>query len=146
VALRDNDPYLFNCETCRHEFDMAPSTVVSGSWCPYCANKRRCEEEKCTHCHARSIASYPKAARYWSVKNPFTIRSIALYSKVICIFDCDACGNEFTAQAFNVALGGWCPHCRNKTEIKLLEWLKTTLPTLTITPTSTLRLVSQSSH
>jgi hypothetical protein len=42
VALNDNRLYLFDCETCNHEFQMSPANINKvDHWCPYCTNRRR---------------------------------------------------------------------------------------------------------
>ena len=47
------------------------------------------------------------------------------------IFDCD-CGHEFSTALYNIVNGRWCPLCKNKTEKKLLVWLKSTFTHYTI--------------
>lgn len=44
------------------------------------------------------------------------------------IFDCVVCHNEFDTLLYNVLTGFWCPHCKNKTESKVLKYLREEYP------------------
>jgi len=47
-----------------------------------------------------------------------------MFSSYLAWFICNVCDDEFETQVTNVASGTWCPNCKNKTEAKLLTWLK----------------------
>jgi len=134
VARCSSDTYLFDCEICKHYFTASPRNVTQGDWCSYCSNSKRCGDVNCKVCFLHSIASHPNGGKYWSSKNPVSALTVALHAQCNYIFDCDVCGNDFQATPDNVCRGSWCPRCRNKTELKLLTWLQTTFPTLTIVP------------
>lgn len=116
---------LFNCNICNHTFSSKLYNITSNNnWCPYCAipSKILCTND-CIICFNRSFASH-KNVIYWSNKNNINPRNIRKCSNIKFIFNCNICNNEFTMALNNICAGKWCPFCKNKTEKKLLEWLK----------------------
>jgi len=65
----------------------------------------------------------------WSAKNTIDPRHTFKGSEKRGIFDCDVCHSEFEAKLYNVLAGYWCPYCKNKTEAKMLKFLKSVYPT-----------------
>ncbi|AHA46166.1 putative restriction endonuclease [Insectomime virus] len=110
----------FKCDVCPHEFEAQVSHVSNGSWCPYCANppKRLCD---CETCYKKSFASHEKA-ECWSSKNKKSARETFLNSNIKAWFKCEK-KHEFKAQVDNVSNGRWCPKCKHKTELLVLEFL-----------------------
>ena len=52
------------------------------SWCPYCANKDLCDENKdCKQCYHKSFASHEKS-KYWSDKNELKPINVFLNSNL----------------------------------------------------------------
>ena len=49
VALNSHKKFWFNCDKCSHDFEIILKDLnLGGNWCPYCANKKICENcEKC---------------------------------------------------------------------------------------------------
>ena len=43
------------------------------------------------------------------------------------MFECDVCSHTFESAAKHVTVGGWCPHCKNKTELKVFNFLRNEL-------------------
>jgi very-short-patch-repair endonuclease len=123
IFLQSNKKIIFNCLTCLHEYETTPNHYYNrnGS-CPYCANKKLCNNE-CNICYNKSFASHP-LVNCWSIKNTINPRNIFKGSETKCIFDCDTCKSEFESKMYNILTGYWCPYCKNKTEAKLLEFIK----------------------
>lgn len=111
-----SDKYLFNCKTCNHEFKMSLSC---DSWCPYCSSSKLCNNKNCNYCFNKSYASHPKSI-YWSDKNKLKPRQVFKGSSTKYWFNCDKCKHDFKLSSPNT----WCPKCRYKTELKLLNWFK----------------------
>ena len=131
VFIKSNDKFWFDCDVCGHEFDSRLSDVTGkGKWCPYCSSQKMCSSEiLCYSCHNKSFASYDentssgkKKVDCWSDKNELTPRDVFLTTGNKFWFDCDVCGHEFDSRLSNIKRGRWCPHCINKTELKLLNW------------------------
>ena len=123
VSRNGGKKFWFDCPDCSHSFESMISNIVKGQWCPYCSSKKICGDKGCSHCFKRSFASYPRAEN-WSDKNELKPHQVALRSHKKFSFDCPECNNTFSSQCNNVVSGCWCPHCVNKTETKLLEWLR----------------------
>jgi len=50
VFAKVNTKYWFTCTKCKHDFDMSLDFVSSGTWCPFCAHRQRCDKLSCTSC------------------------------------------------------------------------------------------------
>ena len=118
-----NQKYWFNCDKCTHTFDMSIAGISnSGNWCRYCANQDFCLEN-CDECYNKSMASHEKS-KYWSKKNKFSPREITKGSRQKIIFNCYNCNLDFETRPYSIVfLKSWCPHCINKTELKLHKQL-----------------------
>lgn len=124
---------FFKCGECGHTFDIRLGKVSGKDvrWCHFCGGKRLCKDEDCTWCFERSFASHPRA-KHWSKENRRTPRSIRICGKEIGIFNCEDCGGEFEKKIVDVASGGnWCPECVNKTEKKVMRFLRELYPKTT---------------
>jgi len=119
-----NKKRWFNCMKCKHTFESALNNISSGNGCPYCRiGGILCTAIDCEMCHRKSFA-YSKKAEFWSSKNEKSPRDFTISSAIKNLFDCDVCGNIFSAQLCHISNGSWCPHCKNKTEAILFEFLK----------------------
>ena len=116
----------FNCDKCKHSFEQYLNHVNNGIWCPYCKNKKLCENVDCADCFNKSFASHEKS-KYWSNKNETSPRNVFKVSYTKIIFNCDKCVNEYETYLSN---NTGCPFCINKTENKLYEKLKPFYPTI----------------
>ncbi len=103
---------VFNCKKCLHQFDKSLGNVSLGRWCPFCANKKLCDNINCNICFEKSFASHPKSI-FWSTKNPSTPRQIFKNSNINYVFDCE-CGHEITPILSDVSRGSWCGFCNSK--------------------------------
>ncbi|AQQ73821.1 putative endonuclease [Kurlavirus BKC-1] len=120
--LHSDDEALFNCDGCRHGFEMRVDHVSRGSWCSYCSNKKLCDSPECETCFKNSFASHAKA-KCWSDRNKKTARQTFPRSNSDVWFECEK-KHEFKAKVANVSNGSWCPKCQNKTEALVLKFLK----------------------
>ena len=124
-----NEKRWFECDVCNHSFESNLNGVSQGGWCPFCAGITRCKDATCDDCFKRSFASHERAS-CWSDKNPDKPRDCARSMNKKRWFDCDVCSHSFESLLSNVSnRGRWCPHCVNKTETKLYDYIKTVYPT-----------------
>ena len=49
VFKSSHKKYWFECD-CGHTFDSQLDSINKGSWCPYCANQKLCNEKSCLSC------------------------------------------------------------------------------------------------
>ena len=128
VALSGHLKRWFQCSApaCAHEFEASPATVVAGSWCPFCANKRRCDSRECGVCTAHSFAGCTDQMKLgcWLIdrNGGLTPRDVALNDHRKRWFQCDQldCCHQFDIAPHSIlSQGSWCPMCKKKTERKL---------------------------
>jgi len=113
VSKSSHTKYWFDCDKCSHSFENALNNVVAGRWCPFCKNKKLCEEE-CQHCYDNSFASHENA-KFWSKKNgDVKPRDVFQKSNKKYWFDCHKCKHSFDSSLNHVTHGKWCPYCENQ--------------------------------
>jgi very-short-patch-repair endonuclease len=126
VFKSSNTKFWFNCNECNHEFECALNNINAGKWCSYCANKILCENDNCKICFDKSFASHPKS-KFWNEQNKVNPKQVFNSSSKKFIFNCFVCKNVFESSINNITNKNnmtWCPYCKNKTELKLFNWLK----------------------
>jgi very-short-patch-repair endonuclease len=126
IFKNTHNEYLFNCNKCKHVFNISITHITNrNSWCSYCCNSPRklCEKESCKHCFNNSFNSNEKS-KYWSIKNKLKPRQVFKSTSDKYWFDCNKCNNNFECSPNNIEKNNWCPYCKNKTELKLFNWLK----------------------
>jgi very-short-patch-repair endonuclease len=124
VFLHSNRKFWFDCKKCEHSYTNTPSHYYNrGRACPYCANIRLCESTECMTCFNKSFASHPRMT-CWSPKNTLDPRMTFKGSNSRAYFECDKCSMEFDTRLYNVLTGYWCPGCKNKSELKVLTYLR----------------------
>jgi hypothetical protein len=135
VAKHARRKYWFQCDVCNHDFDNSLSVILGQNcWCPYCSvpSKKLCGEEYCNYCFNKSFASYKGKTSCGKIKvdcwhptknGELTPRNVTISSGKKCWFQCDICNHSFDSVLNNVSGNMWCPHCKNKTELKLYKWL-----------------------
>ena len=110
-----NTKYWFNC-ICGHEFESNLNQITgTNSWCPYCSNKKLCENEDCKSCYEKSFASHEKSYQ-WSDKNgDVKPRQVFKSANTRYWFNCVTCCHEFKV-ALNDVTGhnSWCSYCANQ--------------------------------
>ena len=129
--------YWFKCDEkkCEHSFIISLNNITSlnNHWCPFCNNKILCDNKKCISCFDKSFASFKDTVNnklkidcFNIKKNEITPRELFKSSDKKCIFDCNVCNHSFTTRLSDITRKYrfiWCPHCKNKTELKLYNWL-----------------------
>ena len=127
VLKGSHQKFWFNCDKCKHEFDISITNIIGNNWCRFCANQDFCLEN-CEDCYNKSMASHEKS-KYWSNKNVENPRQITKGSRKKIIFYCNICNLDFETIPYSVVfLNSWCPFCNNKTEGKLYKQLLELFP------------------
>ena len=121
VFKSTHEKYWFKCDICDHEFKISLNDVTTGKYCPYCANKKLCNND-CDSCKEKSLESSPMA-KYWSIENNTEPRFVFKYARVKYKFDCPNCNKIYVAKPNSVSRGFWCGCTKNKTEKKLYDFL-----------------------
>lgn len=123
--------YKFDCDNCPHSFEKGLNHIIDDDWCPYCSHHKLCHDDNCIDCFENSFASFEGKTingklkvDCWSNKNDVTPREVFKNTHKKYKFDCDICSNIFEQQLNCVNKNVWCTICKNKTEKKLLNWLK----------------------
>jgi hypothetical protein len=121
------------CTKCNHVNTIKTVHVFNGTYkhCSYCSPsnaKTLCDKMDCAMCHEKSFASHPKASCWNQQKNDKPARFVFRGGAYKALFNCNTCNFEFPASCNNVNSGHWCPICRNKTELKLFNYLKALYP------------------
>jgi len=136
----NNNKFWFKCVNCPHSFDSALNNITCHNrWCPYCCNppKKMCEnneDKHCITCFNKSFASFDgltingkKKVECWHLTENGDIKPCDLFkcsSTGKFCFTCDNCHDSFDSALSNITNGNWCPHCKNKTALKLHKWLQ----------------------
>ena len=104
---------IFNCDKCGHEFTSCPSRIKQNNWCPYCINRKLCNDPDCENCFSRSFASCV-ICKLWSSKNKINPRNIPINDKRRYYFMCKKCGHDFLMSPSDLQRGYGCNYCSNK--------------------------------
>ncbi len=106
--------YLFECTECKHEFQTALFSIKKDKHCPYCSNKKLCEDDSCQTCYNKSCASHIMA-QAWSSLNDITPNKVFLQSNKKMKFNCLKCNHLYETQVLHYYnRNGSCPYCANK--------------------------------
>ena len=132
VARRSGIKFWFYCDNCPHEFECSLDSIGSkkSCWCPYCCipSKQLCKKN-CDYCFKKSFAnsgltpSGNKILDCCNDKNKLKPRDVHRGSCQVFHFTCDRCDSDFSKSAYHITQRVWCPHCKNKTELKLHNYL-----------------------
>lgn len=117
VAKCSRGKYWFQCDKCPHAFDIRLYHVTCHDRrCPYCSNKKLCDDQACQVCHEKSFASHPKSAHWHDEKNgDVKPRDVAKCSNQKYWFQCDKCPHDFDIRLDAVTgQDQWCFYCANK--------------------------------
>lgn len=108
--------YLFNCDTCFHEFTSPLARMYSTkNGCPYCHSKSLCEDFECDICFMKSFASQERSIYWNKEKNIKSPREIPINSQQKFWFKCDKCNHDFQGILHNITgYNQWCPFCGNQ--------------------------------
>ena len=110
VSKNSHKKFWFICGECGHSFDIQLDKVTAGIWCPFCVNRRLCEED-CTQCYEKSFASKPRAEFWDYIKNEKTPREVTKSCNKKFWFICSECEHSFETSLNSVTKGRWCPYC-----------------------------------
>ena len=97
--------YFLKCDVCNHEIHMVPNSIKQGRNCVYCGSMKLCENDDCTYCFDKSLASILKIEQFIFKKGDEH-----------CTFKCKTCEYIYTNTANHISNGQGCPNCKNKTE------------------------------
>jgi len=113
ISKNAHKKYWFICDECGHNIELVPNTVTSGSWCSFCKNMKRCEDEKCVFCYNHSFASHNRS-KYWDyTKNKETPRQVSKSNNIKYWFTCDICNHSIHISPSKILAGRWCSFCKN---------------------------------
>lgn len=114
------------CDKCSHSFRAKCNNILSGYWCPYCANQKRCDELSCKLCNNKRLSSH-ELIKFWNKElnknlNPEKISSGN--SKLKVWINCPKNKHiPFELTPSHILRGSGCPSCVRKTESKIGEFL-----------------------
>jgi hypothetical protein len=104
--------FIFNCETCKHEFITTLSAICRNRWCPYCSNTTLCRSNDCIICFNKSFASIDR--HIYLKDKAINPRTIAKYSNKLYDFVCNICSHEIHQSINSVSSNIWCKYCENQ--------------------------------
>jgi hypothetical protein len=128
LSCCSNKKVKFECDVCLHTFESRLGHVNDGSWCGMCSTMwKHCGTDECTFCYERSFASYAGLTsndkkKVDCIVNKANLR-LPLNNNEKGKFKCDVCLHTFESRLSHVNNGTWCPHCKNKTELKVFNFL-----------------------
>ena len=115
VSRNSNKKFHFTCEICNHDFMKHLYTLASDKWCPFCSNKKLCEDSECKKCFNNSFASHPKSLYWHPTKNENEMsRNVFRKTHKAFWFNCETCKHDFIMSIYTVTSGKWCPFCSSK--------------------------------
>lgn len=115
VALNSHKKFWFDCE-CGHDFESTLLNINKGNnWCPYCYNRKLCDNDNCDTCYNKSFASHEKSI-YWSNKNELNPRQVFRGAdRKKFIFNCDKCFHTIIMKIKDITCKGhWCSFCSHQ--------------------------------
>lgn len=117
VLKNSNKSFIFICDVCSHEFNVAPNSFINLKGCPFCAvpSQRLCDNIDCVSCFNRSFASVDKSL-YWSTRNNIEPRNVLKFSDKKYLFKCNDCNHDFESSPSHISNGTWCPFCAKYSE------------------------------
>nr|WNL49975.1 restriction endonuclease [Marseillevirus sp.] len=114
VFAGSDKKFWFDCEKCKHSFEMGLCSVSNGHFCPFCSSQKLCSSNECKICFEKSFASSNKA-EFWSTeKNKQSPREVFANSGKKFWFECGKCKHSFEIRLACVSNGSFCPFCSNK--------------------------------
>jgi hypothetical protein len=121
----------FTCTKCGHGTLIIIKDAADSIGCQYCVRSVHCGDRNCQLCKNNSIMSL-KMSKYLSPKNDAETWKLSKGNSKVVIFDCPYCGNEYRAVVLTVFHGHWCNCRKNKSELKLYNFLTKSFPNKTI--------------
>ena len=133
LAISSDKKVQFNCDVCKHTFSTSLNHINKGLWCRMCSSYwKHCGKTDCTFCYERSFASYEGITTNGKRKVDCLVDAndaqYSMGSRKKVEFHCNVCDNTFSTKLSNITHNCcWCPHCKNKTEAKVLRFLRNEL-------------------
>jgi very-short-patch-repair endonuclease len=87
--------------------------VIGGKWCPYCANKKLCDDTTCESCLNKSFALHEKSQQWSKTNGDITPIQVFKSSGKKYWFDCNICFHSFETVLSSITRGQWCSYCSN---------------------------------
>lgn len=114
VSLNSHKKFWFDCE-CGHDFECSLLNInQSNNWCPYCYNRKLCQNDECNFCFNKSFASHEKS-KYWSNKNILKQNEVLKGSEKKYYFNCDKCHHELEISLKQITCQNrWCSYCSHQ--------------------------------
>ena len=113
VALNSRKKFWFDCDKCHHSFEIILNSInQSNSWCGFCANKKLCQDNKCSLCFEKSFASHENSKHLHDKSiNP---RTLFKNTKDKFWFKCNKCNHMFETRLNSInQFNKWCGYCSN---------------------------------
>lgn len=102
----------FECKICKHNYMQIPAKIeICG--CPYCSNRKLCNNENCQFCCNQSFASSERAKNWNYKKNKLIPRQVFKNSNLKYWFECDICKHEFEKELGHIS-NSFCPYCAHQ--------------------------------
>lgn len=136
IRKASNTPYWFKCKLCSHPYQTDAKNFSRRGGCTYCSDHGRgenlCKDLECKQCYNRSlqyILDKKDISSTWiSSPDGREPRYITKFSSILCTFQCQFCNNPYVARPYSVMYNHWCSCRKNKTESKVLSWLRENYP------------------
>jgi hypothetical protein len=123
VFINANKKYSFICPECLHSYEQSPNTKTKGTGCPFCAKHfgKLCGDIECKTCLDVSAYCYKLI---WAVDNKLKSHEVSINSNKKYKFNCLECKSIYEQTVNSKTQGSGCPFCKNKTELKVMKFLK----------------------
>lgn len=118
VTRSANKSFYFRChkKECNHIFTrkLCDCAGRRGTWCPFCAGKKLCDDPKCKGCSKKSFEGCPKS-EFWfqSMNGDVTPRNVMLNSHESYYFICYDCDHYYSRKLYDIVKTKTqgCPYC-----------------------------------
>jgi very-short-patch-repair endonuclease len=110
VAINSNKKYLFDCKSCKHDYEQIPRHKTTGSGCSFCSGRNICGSLSCGLCFPKSCYEYRDI---WSDKNTLSPQEVSIKSNKKIYFNCKSCKHEYEQVVSSKSEGKGCHYCSN---------------------------------
>lgn len=125
--------YWFICKCCSHVHLTTCKSFSNRKGCVYCLGSLICTDENCSICQSRSFSSHPMSTHWDHDKNDgLSPEDVRMQSMKKYWFICPCCNQSYCSNLHEIYRGSWCGCRKNKTEHKVVEWLRNEYPQYTI--------------
>lgn len=105
------------CDTCKHEWNVCPSTLLRGHGCPSCKGKAHSDRNR------KPFDQFVEQLKRINSKIEIIGNYTGTHDKILC--RCLVCNVEWEATPHNLLHGSGCPHCKKSNgEKKIQEYLE----------------------